>query len=219
MTLLNGAFEKSADVTLPSIRVNGDRLTYVDLFCGIGGFHIAASRLGLEPVFACDIDDEARTTYEHNFGIAPMGDILEISAADIPDHDLLFAGFPCQPFSITGKKDGFADPRGTLFFEIARIVQAKRPKAIVLENVKQLATLQQGAVIRRITDDLTDLDYTVDYRIFNALNFGLPQKRERTIIVATLAEFDEFPWPTKVVPMKSLEEILEPRPNPYFHNF
>jgi len=148
-----------------------------------------------------------------------MGDILEISAADIPDHDLLFAGFPCQPFSITGKKDGFADPRGTLFFEIARIVQAKRPKAIVLENVKQLATLQQGAVIRRITDDLTDLDYTVDYRIFNALNFGLPQKRERTIIVATLAEFDEFPWPTKVVPMKSLEEILEPRPNPYFHNF
>ena len=195
-------------------------MKFYDLFCGIGGFRVGMEKNGHECVGSCEIDEYARQIYTRNFGHEPeQRDVRELDPKDIPDFDCLCAGFPCQAFSLAGKRRGFEDTRGTLFFEIARIVQAKRPKAIVLENVKQLATLQQGAVIRRITDDLTDLDYTVDYRIFNALNFGLPQKRERTIIVATLAEFDEFPWPTKVVPMKSLEEILEPRPNPYFHNF
>ena len=212
MTLLNGRFDKAMDTMLPPISSQNSSLTFVDLFCGIGGFHIAAGRLGLKAIFACDINDEARATYVLNFGLTPMGDILEISDDDIPDHDLLFAGFPCQPFSIIGKKNGFADPRGTLFFEIARIIRAKRPKGVVLENVKQLVTLQKGEVIRRIVNDLTEMGYTVDYRVLNALDLGLPQKRERIIIVATLSRFDQFPWPTEAIPMKPLESILESEP-------
>lgn len=191
-----------------------EKLTFIDLFCGIGGFHIAADNLGLEAVFACDIDDEARAAYSFNFGLTPMGDIVSVGVEDIPDHDLLFAGFPCQPFSIIGRQDGFADPRGTLFFEIIRIVRAKKPKGIVLENVKQLVTAQKREVIKRIVKDLEDLDYTVDYRVLNLLDLGLPQKRERTIIVATLEPFDEFPWPDKPVPMTPLSEILESDPDP-----
>lgn len=210
---LYGKFDEMVDALLASPRPDRT-LNCIDLFCGIGGFHVAAEQLGIDVVFACDIDDEARKAYTHNFGLAPVGDIVAVKTKDIPDHDLLFAGFPCQPFSIIGRRDGFADPRGTLFFEIERIVKAKRPRGIILENVKQLATAQKGAVLRRIMDALKDLGYTVDYKILNALNFGLPQKRERTIIVATLAEFDQFPWPDKPLPMKPLSDILEAEPNP-----
>ena len=214
MTLVNGALKKVADAINPPALSQDNGLTFVDLFCGIGGFHTAANALGLKAVFACDIDNEARTVYSRNYGLNPMGDILEISENDIPDHDLLFAGFPCQPFSIIGSKGGFADPRGTLFFEIARIVRAKRPRGIVLENVKQLLTLQKGEVIRRIVNDLTEMGYDVDYRVLNALNFGLPQKRERIIIVATLADMDSFHWPSGTAPLKPIDEILESDPDP-----
>jgi DNA (cytosine-5)-methyltransferase 1 len=192
---VNGTLEKATNASTLPASSQSDGLTFIDLFCGIGGFHTAASALGLKAVFACDIDNEARAVYSRNYGLTPEGDILQIAADDIPDHDLLFAGFPCQPFSIIGSKGGFADPRGTLFFEIARIVRAKRPRGIVLENVKQLLTLQKGAVIRRIVNDLTEMGYDVDYRVLNALDFGLPQKRERIIIVATLNGLDSFPWP------------------------
>ena len=192
----------------------GNALKCVDLFCGIGGFHIAAAELGHQVVFASDIDEQVQKAYEHNFGLAPMGDIVAIDAADIPDHDLLFAGFPCQPFSIIGRQDGFADPRGTLFFEIERIVRHKRPRGIVLENVKQLATVQKGQVINRILGTLEDLGYTTDYKVLNALHFGLPQKRERVIIVAALEPFRKFPWPTSRAPMMPLESLLEKSPDP-----
>lgn len=190
--------------------------TFVDMFCGIGGFHQAAASFGMKCVFASDIDEEARKTYAHNFGIVPVGDISRIRAEDVPDHDLFCAGFPCQPFSIIGKRQGFSDMRGTLFFEIIRILKVKRPKAVLLENVKQLKTADKGAIIARMTKELRDLDYCVDSKILNALDYGLPQKRERVLIVATLAPFDKFPWPKGDKPMKPLSEILEKKPDGKF---
>ena len=185
-----------------------------DLFCGIGGFHIAAANLGLNVVFACDIDDGARKAYKHNFGMWPASDIVAIPSSDIPDHDILLAGFPCQPFSIIGNKLGTDDPRGTLYKEILRITEDKRPKGIVLENVKQLASAQSGAVLNNILRPLEEMGYTTDWRILNALDLGLPQKRERTIIVTTLEPFDKFPWPVGKVAAKPLSEILEENPAP-----
>ena len=190
----------------------GPVLTFADLFCGIGGFHLAATSLGLKCVYACDIDDDARDAYEANFGMMPDGDISRAKPSDIPPFDLLCAGFPCQPFSIIGDRKGMSDPRGTLFFEIARIAKAKRPAAVVLENVKQLATIRNGEVLRRIVRDLHTIGYYVDYRILNALDYGLPQKRERVLLVATRKHFDAFPWPSRRVPMKSLEKVLEKTP-------
>ena len=184
---------------------------FIDLFCGIGGFHYAAASCGMQCVFACDIDAEARRAYASNFGLTPAGDITAVNADDIPDHDLLCAGFPCQPFSIIGDRRGFDDARGTLFFEIARIAEAKRPKAMILENVRQLATHNGGRTIERIREVLGDLGYSSDWHIFNALDFGLPQKRERVVIVAMrdAAALDRFEWPKGGVKMKSLSNVLE----------
>ena len=188
--------------------------TFADLFCGVGGFHVAASQLGLECTFASDIDEAARDVYWNNFRLEPQGDITKIQASEIPNHDILFAGFPCQPFSIIGNREGFDDARnGQLFFEVARIIEDKRPKAIVLENVRQLATAAGGQVIGSIQQTLEELGYCVDYRVLNALHFGLPQKRERVIIVGTREPFDVFPWPTEVQPMKPLSEVLEKTPD------
>ena len=215
---LYGQFDAMVDAVLspPRKKEPGKPLACIDLFCGIGGFHIAATNLGLDVVFASDIDDCACKTYYHNFGLSPMGDIVAIRAEDIPDHDLLFAGFPCQPFSIIGSKRGTADSRGTLFLEIIRIARVKRPLGIVIENVKQLATMQRGAILHQILDALKGIGYTTDWRILNALDFGLPQKRERVIIVATLPKFDSFPWPTAKVPMTLLADILEKTPDPRY---
>ena len=188
-------------------------LRCADFFCGIGGFHIAARNLGLQVVFACDIDEEVRRAYHHNFGLLPARDIVSIDGRDVPGHDLLFAGFPCQPFSIIGRKQGFADPRGVLFFEILRFIRMHRPLGVILENVKQLATASHGAVINRIVKDLEDLEYFVDYKVLNALDFGLPQKRERTIVVASTVPFEVFPWPTERIPMQPLTDVLESNPD------
>lgn len=210
--VLYGKREKVTDVCLSPAKQTGLH-TFIDLFCGIGGFHIAGEKLGLKCVYASDIDEEARKAYAHNFGLMPDGDIVKVNAKDIPDHDLLCAGFPCQPFSIIGKRKGFADPRGTMFFEIVRIIKEKKPKAVMLENVRQLATTEDGKIIKSIKKTLEDLGYFVDYKILNALNFGLPQKRERVLIVGTRKDIGEFPWPEAKVPMKPLSEILEKRPD------
>lgn len=188
--------------------------TYIDLFCGIGGFHQAAKSLGLECVFASDIDEEARKAYEHNYQIKPFGDITGISASKIPDHDLLCAGFPCQPFSIIGSQKAFDDPRGSLYKEIVRIISTKRPEAIILENVKQLATIKHGQVLESIKSDIERLGYQVNFKILNALNFGVPQKRERVIIVGARKDLSEFKWPKEKIPMRPLSEVLERNPDP-----
>ena len=186
--------------------------TFADLFCGVGGFHLAAAAHGLQCVFACDIDAPACEVYFSNFGIVAQGDITRIAAEDVPDHDLLCAGFPCQPFSIIGTRTGFADERGTLFFHIVRVLKAKRPIAFILENVKQLVTAQKGRVMEKILSTLRGIGYDVDYRVLNALDYGLPQKRERVFIVGRLDSLDNFRWPAKSKPMQPLSKVLEPSP-------
>ncbi|MDR2166250.1 MAG: DNA (cytosine-5-)-methyltransferase [Clostridiales bacterium] len=182
--------------------------TYIDLFAGIGGFHQAASSLGGLCVFASEIDTEAQRAYEANYAIKPHGDITQISADEIPDHDILFAGFPCQAFSICGNMRGFEDTRGTLFFDIARILKQKMPPMFILENVKQLSTHDRGRTLKTILATLEGLGYKVYWKILNALDFGLPQKRERTIIVGFLNHNANFGFPQTIGSGK-LEDILE----------
>jgi len=137
-----------------------------------------------------------------------------VDITQIPDHDILCAGFPCQPFSIIGDRAGFADARGTLFFELAKIIQAKTPPAFVLENVKQLATHNKGKTLSHILQILRALGYFVDFRILNALYFGVPQKRERVLIVGFRGDdVTSFPWPTRRIPIIPLSEILEAKPD------
>ena len=188
------------------------QFTFIDLFAGIGGMRIPFDRLGGKCVFTSERDKYAQQTYEANFGEAPEGDISAISDEQIPDHDILLAGFPCQPFSIIGDRNGFIDTRGTLFFEIERIIAAKRPAAFLLENVKNLKGHDGGRTFSVILQHLHDLGYSVHTRVLNALDFGLPQKRERVIIVG----FDKnrpFSWPIRVPQHASLSEILEPCEN------
>ncbi len=184
-------------------------LTFADLFCGIGGFHLAAAELGMRCVFACDIDAEARRAYQQNFHIEPAGDITELAPSSVPDHDILLAGFPCQPFSIIGDMRGFDDHRGNLIFNVAEILDAKRPAAFVLENVRQLSTHNRGKTLARIVDALTALGYGAESKVLNALDFGLPQKRERTIIVGFRDHGARFRWPEPLGDFPPLEDVLE----------
>jgi DNA (cytosine-5)-methyltransferase 1 len=189
--------------------MGGDmKFTYIDLFAGIGGFHQAADALGGKCVFASEIDSEAKRAYKENYKLEPQGDITQISASEIPNHDVLLAGFPCQPFSIIGKKLGFDDIRGTLFFEIVRILEEKKPKMFVLENVKQLKTHNNGKTLETILKTLKTLNYKVYTEILNALDFGLPQKRERIIIVGFLNQSVNFSFPNPKLRGK-LKDILE----------
>ena len=183
--------------------------SFIDLFSGIGGFHLAAAANGGYCVFSSEIDSEAAKTYELNFHIKPHGDITQIASKNIPSHDLLCAGFPCQPFSIIGNRMGFDDMRGTLFFEIARILKDKNPPMIILENVKQLATHDNKNTIKKILTCLNDLGYKTYWKVLNALDYGLPQKRERTIIVGFINHSVEFSWPAKITNYIPLERILD----------
>lgn len=182
---------------------------YIDLFAGIGGFHLAADSLGGKCVFASEIDAEAKRAYTANYKLTPHGDITRIDVSEIPYHDVLLAGFPCQPFSIIGNRLGFDDIRGTLFFEIARILKAKQPKIFILENVKQLSRHNKGKTLQIILNTLENIGYKVYWDVLNALNFGLPQKRERTIIVGFLNNNVSFSFPTTKIAGK-LQDILEP---------
>lgn len=189
-------------------------IRYIDLFAGVGGFryamHHAAAEFGLaaECVFSSEIDKECQQVYQANFGELPQGDITAIPAASIPEHDILLAGFPCQPFSIIGQRKGFQDARGTLFFEIARILDAKKPSVFVLENVKLLAGHNKGETLRTILEILRELGYHAGFKILNALDFGLPQKRERIFLVG-FRNPCLFHWPAAKMPMRPLKDILE----------
>lgn len=163
-----------------------ERLKFIDLFAGIGGIRIPFDELGYECVFSSEWDKKACETYQANFGEMPKGDITKIDEKDIPPFDICLAGFPCQAFSIMGKMQGFADTRGTMFFEVERILKYHKPRAILLENVKQLTSHDKGRTLRVILEHLDALGYHVKYKVLNALDFGLPQKRERIIIVGFL---------------------------------
>jgi DNA (cytosine-5)-methyltransferase 1 len=187
---------------------------YIDLFAGVGGFRFAmqaaAAELGINAacVFSSEIDRDCQQVYQENFGELPNGDITKITSSSIPEHELLLAGFPCQPFSIIGQRKGFQDTRGTLFFDIARILKTKQPTAFILENVKLLVGHNQGKTLATILAILQDLGYSATYKVLNALDFGLPQKRERVFLVG-FREPCFFHWPTMKIPMQPLQEILE----------
>jgi len=157
--------------------------TFIDLFAGIGGIRIPFHENGGQCVFTSEWDNFAQKTYRINFGETPEGDITTIKSNEIPDFDILLAGFPCQPFSQAGLKKGFEDTRGTLFFEIERIIKDKRPKAFMLENVKQLKGHNKGRTLETILAHLTSLNYDVKFEVLRAADFGVPQNRERLFIV------------------------------------
>lgn len=185
-------------------------LRFIDLFAGIGGIRIPFDELGHQCVFSSEWDKAACDTYAANFGERPAGDITKIPAECIPSHDLLLAGFPCQAFSIMGKMQGFADTRGTMFFEIERILSYHKPPFILLENVKQLTTHDKGRTFKVILSRLAGLGYLVKWKVLNALDFGLPQKRERVIIVGFRNEQDFFDFSFDFHALKyNLADILE----------
>lgn len=165
---------------------------FIDLFAGIGGFRLAFEKAGYQCVFSCEIDEACQKVYFNNFGEIPDSDITKINIAKIPDFDILTAGFPCQPFSICGKRGGFEDTRGTLFFYICQIIEAKHPSVIFLENVKHLIHHDSGRTLDTILYSLEELGYLVDYKIMNAKDFGVPQNRERIIIIGTKSKKFNF---------------------------
>lgn len=191
---------------------------FIDLFAGIGGFRIAMQSLGGKCVFTSEWDEQAKKTYEANFGEVPFGDITkEETKQFIPDgFDVLCAGFPCQAFSIAGKRGGFEDTRGTLFFDVAEIIKRKRPKAIFLENVKGLFSHDKGKTLQTILHVLReDLGYFVpEPQVLNAKNFGVPQNRERVFIVGFRADLgiDSFEYPKPTKQNATFEDVKEKNP-------
>ena len=184
---------------------------FIDLFAGIGGIRLGFESVGGQCVFSSEFDEDACKTYEANFGEHPSGDITKINADDIPDFDILLGGFPCQAFSIIGKKEGFANETcGTLFFDIERILKVKRPSAFMLENVRNLVAHDNGNTFKVIREHLEALGYTVHAKVLNALDYGVPQKRERIIIVGFLKDIPfDFPKPVCESERLSLSDILE----------
>ena len=203
-------FKDFFDVPFPN--PSEGKHTLIDLFAGIGGIRLPFNELGYKCVFSSEWDKYAQKTYFANFGEMPFGDITqETTKRFIPQKfDLLLAGFPCQAFSIMGKRQGFADTRGTLFFDVATILERHRPQAILLENVKQLTTHDHNRTFQTILRILEELGYKVKWQVLNALDFGLPQKRERVIIVGFLSQnkIDAFNFDFEKLPY-SLNGLLE----------
>ena len=191
--------------------MNWDDFKFIDLFAGIGGIRLGFESVGGHCVFSSEFDEDACKTYEANFHEHPAGDITKIDAKDIPDFDILLGGFPCQAFSIIGKKEGFANETcGTLFFEIERILKEKRPKAFLLENVKNLKSHDNGNTYKVIKSHLLNLGYNVYESVLNSLDYGVPQRRERIFIAGFLNNVRfSFPQPVPINQRKNLSDILE----------
>ncbi|WP_028376698.1 DNA (cytosine-5-)-methyltransferase [Leeuwenhoekiella sp. MAR_2009_132] len=197
------------------------KFKFIDLFAGIGGIRLAYQNNGGKCVFTSEWDSFAKKTYEANFGEVPFGDITQISEKEIPDHDILLGGFPCQPFSIAGvskknslgRQHGFLDKtQGTLFFDIARIIEYKRPKVFMLENVKNLVSHDKKKTFKVITETLKELGYSIHYKVLDA-KYYVPQHRERIIIVGfdrkVFKGNEEFEFPKPPEADLAVKEILE----------
>ena len=198
------------DVPFPQPKIK--KFTFIDLFCGIGGFRIGMQNIGGQCLFSSDIDPHAKVVYENNFGELPFGDIKKIDKKFIPPHDILVAGFPCQPFSISGLKKGFEDTRGTLIYEVFQIIKLHSPKVVFLENVKHLIHHNKGQTLKIIIRNLEKLGYKVSHKLLNAKDFGVPQNRERIIIIGHKEKFFDF---TKIKTKKNavLKDFLETNGN------
>ena len=191
-------------------------LKFIDLFCGIGGFRFALEELGHECVFSSDNDPHAQQTYALNFGETPVGDLTSISTEEVPSHDLLCGGFPCQPFSISGKQKGFEDARGTLLYEVLRIAEHHKPKVLFLENVKNYGGHDGGRTLTTTLELLDGVGYDCHHAILNASRFGVPQKRERIYFVCFRKDLglDEFLFPKPTDEDIAIEDILLPSDDP-----
>lgn len=185
--------------------------SFIDLFAGIGGFHMALSSVGGECVFASEFDKFAAKTYEYNHKLKPFGDIKDVNITSIPDFDVLCAGFPCQPFSKAGKKQGLSDARGTLFFNIAQIISEKQPKAFILENVRGLLTHDDSKTFNIIHDILDNkLGYKVFYKVIKASDFGLPQLRPRLFIVGIRQDYySSFNFPSPIPLRYTMSDVFQ----------
>lgn len=197
---------------------NGKKTKFIDLFAGIGGFHLALHNLGGTCVFAYEWDLSARKTYEANFQKIAQdlfsqenfkGDITKVSIESIPNHDILCAGFPCQPFSHAGHRLGFEDTRGTLFFEIAEILKVKKPKAFLLENVRGLENHNKGNTFETIKSIINDLGYSFFYKIIKASDFGLPQHRPRIYMVGFVDKSIKFEFPQPIGLKFTMSDVFE----------
>ncbi|MEX2110717.1 MAG: DNA (cytosine-5-)-methyltransferase [Gemmatimonadaceae bacterium] len=188
-------------------------MKFIDLFAGLGGFHLALSRLGHTCVFACEIDEVLRKLYKLNFGIEPHGDVRTLDVEKIPRHEILCAGFPCQPFSKAGDQEGFACPKnGDLFDYVLRITARHRPKFLLLENVPNLKWHNNGDTLGDLERRLTAQGYRVKHERLSPHHFGIPQVRERIFIVAALADLEGFKWPATQKFRRSIRSILTSRP-------
>ena len=183
---------------------------FIDLFAGLGGFRLALESLGAECVYSNEWDIPAQEVYYENFGDVPEGDITKVDETTIPDHDILCAGFPCQAFSISGKQRGFEDSRGTLFFDVARIVREKNPKIVFMENVKNFATHDGGKTLEVVKGTMEELGYTFNQRVLNSVDYGVPQKRERLYMVCFRNDIvtKNFMFPKAIKLTKHVEDFL-----------
>lgn len=184
--------------------------TFIDLFAGLGGFRIALESLGAKCVYSSEWDEAVREVYIENFGDVPDGDITKVDEHTIPDHDILCAGFPCQAFSISGKQRGFEDSRGTLFFDVARIVKAKKPKVVFMENVKNFASHDNGRTLSVVKTIMEELGYKFYHKVLNSADYGIPQKRERIYMVCFRNDLavEKFYFPRPFPLKKHVEDIL-----------
>lgn len=185
-------------------------ITFIDLFAGLGGFRIALESLGARCVYSNEWDEPVQKVYADNFGDTPEGDITKVDEKTIPDHDILCAGFPCQAFSISGKQRGFEDSRGTLFFDVARIVKEKKPKIVFMENVKNFATHDGGRTLAVVKATMEELGYTFYQKVLNAVDYGVPQKRERIYMVCFRNDLniEKFKYPKSFKLTKHVEDYL-----------
>lgn len=199
-------------------KLNG--YTFIDLFAGLGGFRLALESFGAKCVYSSEWDRAVQEVYYKNFNDMPDGDITKVDEKNIPVHDILCAGFPCQAFSISGKQRGFDDSRGTLFFDVARIVRYHKPKIIFLENVKNFATHDNGNTLKVVVTTLEELGYNVYYKVLNSVDYGIPQKRERIYIVCFRKDIDnkKFTFPTKSKLEKHVIDFLEENPDVTIYN-
>jgi DNA (cytosine-5)-methyltransferase 1 len=186
-----------------------DSILYADLFCGLGAFHQAfKKRGGFDCVFACDIDDRARRIYEANHGLAPAGDIRLVDPNDLPDFQVLCAGFPCQSFSIAGLRKGFKDDRGNLFYEVLRFVDAKKPKVVILENVKNLKGHDGGKTYATIKALMEERGYGFSSAVMDSAHYGSPQCRQRIFMVCVLG--GSFSFPEKSPLPRPVSAVIDP---------
>ena len=195
-------------------------LKAIDLFAGIGGIRTGFSNIfgsNIDFVFSSEIDKNAQKTYFLNYNEVPYGDITSIEAEDIPEHDIILAGFPCQAFSVAGYRKGFDDTRGTLFFDVVRIAKYHKPKIIFLENVKGFVNHDKGKTFEIVKKTLEEMGYTIFNKVLNTKDFNVPQNRERIYIIAFLDKIKEFDFPKKIVSTKTIHDYLDTQVDEKFY--